>query len=151
MPFYIIAILFTLGTGTALWFIGLGAFIGYTIGTVIGITLLLAIVQKLGRKSKHSSLSSALFHRITKYKATVFNIRVKGQQEASARTVVYDNAHEYADLMDILKSQLKIPASQAKDLAKYALGVAENEPFEEKIRVALQYWGNGKENTTTGS
>lgn len=144
MPFYAIATLLSIAIGTALWFIGLGVFIGYTIGMAIGIMIPLAIVQKLGRKAKHSKFSTMLFHKLTKYRASIYNIRVQGPQEASARTVVYDNAHEYADLMDILRGQLKIPASKAKELAKHAFGTAKNEPFEKKIRVALQYWGNGQ-------
>ncbi len=148
MPFYIIAILLTLATGTALWFISASAFIGYAIGMAIGITLLLAVVQKLSKKAKHSTLSLSLFYWLTKYKATVYNIRIHGQQDKTARATVYSDAHEYADLLDILKGQMKIPATQAKELAKHALDTAKDAPFEDKVRIALQYWGNEQKNIT---
>jgi len=149
MPFYIIAILLTLAAGTALWFISVSSFIGYTIGMGAGVTLLLAIVQKLGKKAKHSTLSSELFQHLTKYRAAIYNIRIQGQQDMATKATVCENAHEYADLLDILKG-LGFPVTQAKEVAKHAIDTAKAEPFEEKVRVALQYCGNEQKNLATG-
>ncbi len=140
MPFYAITLLVTLASTFGLWFISLGAFISYLVGLTTGIVLTVAVAQNLGRKAKHSVFYRSLFAKLTKYKASVYNIRIQGQHEATTQTVVYDDAHEYAELMETMKG-LKIPASQAKDLAKRALSIAKDKPFEEKVRVALQEWG----------
>lgn len=146
MPFYIIAILATVGTGIALWFVSIGAFVGYAIGITTGIALIVAVVQNLGRKARVSRVCLSLFRKLTKYHATVYNIHVVGEHEASARKVIYDDALQYADLLDILKGQMKIPTSAAKDAAKHALATGKNTTFEEKVRVALQYYGGGNKN-----
>lgn len=145
MPFYAIAILVVIVTGSIMWFVSTNSFIGYTIGITLGIFLLSTIVRKLGRKSQTSTAASSMLYKITRYKATVYHIHYK---DKITTATVYGDAHEYADLLDILKKQMRFPAPVAKEATRYAMKTARDEIFEEKVRVALQYLGNGHKDET---
>ena len=146
MPITIIAIILVVA-GTIMWFVSISSLIGYAIGIASGIILILAVVKKLGSKSRKSLVASSLFYKLTKYKATIYHIH--SQQSQSASATVYGNAHDYADLMDVLKQQMKFPSPIAKEAAKYAMNAVGDKPLQEKIMVALQYLGgNGQEDET---
>ena len=149
MPFYTIAILSVVAAGLIMWFVSIPSLIGYTIGLGLDTILVLSIVRKLGERAKHSKIASSLFHKATHFKASIYHIH---QQGKTTTATVYGDAHDYADLMDILKGQMRFPVPMSKEAAKYAMDTAEDEPFEEKIRVALQYLGSdGHKNKTTSS
>lgn len=147
--FYAIMTLSIIAIGAALWFISTASFISYTLGTAMGVALTISVMRDLGKKAPHSKFALRLFYKITKYKATICHFRTETlpNNSTNATATVYNDAHEYADLMEILKGQMKLPAFQAKEATEHAISIAKDKPFEEKIRVALQYWGGGEDNT----
>ena len=139
MPFYTIALLIIIAAGLVVGFASTSSLIGYAIGIALETIFVLSVVRKLGKKASTSPSASKLFYKITNYKATVYHIH---QQDKISTATVYGNAHEYADLVDILKG-MKFLTSAAKEAAKHAMDTMGDESFEEKARVALQYLGDG--------
>lgn len=137
----IIILITSVASGIAMLFLNKPMSIGFAIGIAIGVSLAISIVRKLGRKSQKSLLASEIFHNITGYKARVFNISLP-QPQTSAKATIYGKGHDYADLIDILKRQLKFPSDISKSAAQHAMDTAREDPLEEKIRVALQYIGS---------
>ncbi len=125
MPFYTIMIL-----------------IGFILGIVAGTMGSLTLTRKLGRKSQKSLIASSLFFKLTRYRATIYNIERETPKTIS--TIVYGEANDYADLIDVLQKQMGFPVSLAKDAAKYAMDIAKDNPLQEKLRVALQYIDGGE-------
>lgn len=148
MPIIIILML-TTTAGVVMSLINKPMAIGLGVGIALGVSLLLSVVRRLGRKSQKSLLANEVFYTITKYKARVFNIPMPQQEKTTKQATIYGKGHDYADLMDILKKQLNFPAETAKQAAKYAMDNAGDNPMEEKIRVALQYIGSDNKNVST--
>lgn len=144
-------VVLTIGTGIVIWLIASEVAIGYAIGAILGIAigaaLAVAIIRQLGKRARRSTFSSNLFRAITKYKAAIYHIY--GQQAQSATATVYNDASDYADLVDILKNQMKFQASIAKEAAQHAMDTASDKPIEEKVKVALVYLDGGNMPTTT--
>ncbi len=134
-------------TGVVMGFISVELLIGYIPGVALGTAMILAIVRKLGKKSQKSLIVSTLFFKLTRYRATIYNIPRNTPSTVSA--VVYGEANDYADIIDVLQKQMSFPASTAKDAAQYAMEVAKDKPLQEKIRGALQYIDSGEKKVTT--
>lgn len=143
MPFFITAILMTFAIGTATWFISINAFIGYAIGVTTGTISLLALIRNLAKKQRYSAIATIAFSKLTRCKPKIYHIHVRGEQDKNATAKVYTDDHEYADLLNILRQQMQLPLLTARQLAKSAIEEARGKPLEDKIRVALQHWGNG--------
>jgi MFS superfamily sulfate permease-like transporter len=122
-------------TGIVMWFVSMHLFTGYTIGIILGTVFILVIVRKLGKKAQQSPIASELFQKVTSYRVS--------KQPQDISIVARDYACEYTDLTDILRNQMQFPLSRAKDAAAHAMSMAEGKPLQEKLRVALQYLGNG--------
>jgi len=148
MPFYIIMILLVIIMGLVIGFVSSNLLIGYLPGMILGIVAVLAVVRKLGKKSQKSLLASTLFFKITRYRATIYNIKRESSNTATA--IVYGDAHDYADLIEVLQQQMRFPASLAKDAARYVMEIAKDKPLQDKVRVALQYIDSGEKKVATG-
>ncbi len=122
-------------TSIVMWFMSMHFFIGYAIGIILGTTFILVIIRKLGRKAQQSPIASELFQKVTSYHIS--------KQPQDINIVARDYAYEYTDLIDILRNQMQFSLSRAKDAAAHAMSVAEDKPLQEKLRVALQYLGDG--------
>lgn len=133
----------------AMWFLAPSSFFGYVIGLASGITMILSVVRQLGRKAQKSLIASAVFQKITKYRATVFVIH---RQPYNVSVTVYGDADDYQSLIDILKRQMRFPPDMASQAAKYAMDTAFDKPLQEKLRVALQSLDatRGQNNVATG-
>lgn len=137
MVLSIISILLVIA-GVVMWFILPELLIGYGIGIALGITLTLSTVRRLGRKSKHSIFLSMLFYKLTRYRASIYNI---SRRPYNISLTVHDNGDndDYANLMDVLQRQMKFTAPIAKEATNYALDTAKDKPLQDKITIALQY------------
>ncbi len=142
MPFYIIMILLVIITGLVMGFVSTNLLIGYLLGMILGIVAVLAVVRKLGKKSQKSLIASTLFFKLTRYRATIYNI--ERESPKTTRATVYGEANDYADLIEVLQQQLRFPTSIAKDAAQYVMEIAKDKPLQEKIREALQYIDGGE-------
>jgi len=147
MPFYAIILLVVITAGIVMGFVSISSLIGYAIGIALGITLVLVAVRKLGKKAHTSLSASKSLYKITKHKATVYHIH---QQDKTTTATVYGDAHEYANLVDVLKG-MGFPAITAKEAAKHAMDTMGDDPFEEKARVALQYLGKEPKKEAIGN
>lgn len=151
MPILIISLLLVIA-GVVIWFTAPILLIGYPIGIALGAAFILALVRKLGRASKHSKTSHWLFHRLTKYKADVYHIHTQREPEPQSTSFkIYDDANDYATVVDVLKRQMRLSASEAKEAATFAMKSARDKPIGEKVRVALQYYGSEPENAAGNS
>lgn len=110
--------------------------IGYGFGILSGSLLILALVRKLGRKAKVSSVALSLFQRLTKYRAAIYNIP---RQPMNISVTVHGDNDDNESLTDILQRQMGFPAATAKQAVKHTMNEATDKPMEEKIRVALSY------------
>ena len=142
MPFYAITIILVTITGLVMGFIEIDLLIGYLPGIILGITMVVAIVRKLGKQSRKSLIASTVFLKLTNYRARVYNIQRESSKTVSA--VVYGEANDYADIVDVLQKQMSFPSSVAKDAAQYAMEIVKDKPLEEKIREALIYIDSGE-------
>jgi len=108
----------------------------------LGIFSTVSVIRNQGRKAQKSAVSRELFYKITRYKASIYIVHL--EQPKDLKAVVYGDANDYAELLDVLKTQFRFPAPTAKEAAKYAVKESHDQPLEEKIRVALQYLGTDK-------
>lgn len=109
--------------------------IGCSIGLALGIALTIWTIRKLGRKANKSPIANTVFYRLTKYRAIVYNIH---RQPYNISLTVHDDEDDEDNLMDVLQRQMGFSSKKAKRAVKHAMGIARNEPLQEKIRVALQ-------------
>lgn len=117
--------------------------ITFCIGTASGIILTLFLLRKLGKASYYSLIALELFYKITKYKATVYNIervphnitvKVNGQSTNGEQ-----------DLQDILIStQMGFPKDKVNNAIKYIQETMPTESLENKLREALRYLDSPK-------
>ncbi len=124
-------------SGLFIGFMSTEAMIAYAIGLTLGIIISFLSIRKLGSKAKQSAIASAVFRKITSYSASVYNIPRQPNQTIQA--VVYENGHDYASIVDILKKQMKFPTEVAKSAAQHAMDTALALPLQDKVKVALQY------------
>ena len=123
--------------GIAMWLMTPSSLFGYLIGLVLGVSVILSLVRKLGKKSQKSLTYSSLFFKLTRHRATVYNIVTKPYAD---NITVYGNGdNDYNNMLDVLKRQMKFNSATAIEATKHALSVAHGSPLQEKLTVALRY------------
>ncbi len=126
-------------TGTIIWFMNTNLFIGFATGLGLGIVFIWLLLRKLGESAQTSVIAEELISRLLSYEASPYVI-------ISHRTPEKGNGTDRKDIITALKG-MGFTSTQAQEAADHALDtVSDDSPFEEKMREALKYLGNGHKN-----
>jgi aspartokinase len=122
-------------------FVSTQALVAYIVGVALGATFVILLVRKIGRKSQKSIVWAEIFRKVTKHRATVYNI---SRQPYNVSVTVEGDGDDYQNLMDILTRQLHFPKSSAEEASKHALKIAKDKPLQDKVTEALKYLDSTK-------
>ena len=144
MPILIITALLAI-TGILSWVLSFSPFIGFAIGLVLGIVFIICVLKKLAQRAVKSMIAWSILASILSYKITshLLNQQSQGRKDDSP---LHDDG--YKDLVVLLQEQ-GFSSPSAKAAAKYAIDQMPNEPFPEKVRLALKYLDNGHKKEAT--
>ncbi len=109
-------------------------FIGMILGMILGATLELWLIRKIGKKSQFSRVWAMVFHRITEYRAMVFEIE---RTPCNIIVKVYGD-DDNKNLKDALK-QMGFSSDRITETIGHVIKNAPDKPLEEKLREALKY------------
>jgi len=129
--------LFLITTATILWFLSPPVMFGYIAGLVLGVYFSLSFLRKLGKNARRSEISKAFFNKLTRYQASIYRIDVSKKPDEFIATTHNDD--DFANILDVLKRQMRVQPNRAMEAARFAMDVAASFPLQEKIRVALQW------------
>lgn len=139
MAIFIISLLLVLA-GLLSWVFNFNPFIGYAVGLVLGITLIICLLKKLAQWAVKSLiawtiLTSILSYKITSHLAKKHNININEEIKTA-----YGNDDN--EIKTILKG-LSYSPSEIREAIAYIGDNLTGGTTEDKIRVALKYLGNG--------
>ena len=139
MALLIISLLL-IATGILSWHFNFNPFIGYSIGLVLGITLMICLLKKLAQWAIKSLiawtiLTSILSSKITSHLAKNHGYNIKEENKSIPDA-------DYNDFKTALKNLGYLPR-EVKEAFSYINDNSIKGTLEDKIRLALNYLGNG--------
>ncbi len=141
----LITILLLIITGIVSWYFNFNPFIGYSIGLVLSISLVICLLKKLAQWAIKSLiawtiLTSILSLEITSHLAKKHGYNIKEEVETVFIT-------DDKDFKTILRG-LGYSSPEVKDAVAYISDNPVNGTLEDKVRIALKYLGNGQKALT---
>ncbi len=123
--------------GVLSWQSVIPAFLGYSVGTILGICLFMIVFRKLAQWAQTSMIFGEVFQFVSAYQVRSYLTKETLVEKQDMQVINID----FKNVCLVLK-QMGYQAGEAKEAATYALAESTSkEPLEDKIKRALQYFG----------
>ncbi len=139
MALLIISLLL-IAIGIVSWYFDFKPFIGYSVGLVLGISLMICLLKKLSQWATKSLISWTLLTSILSFKITSHLAKNHGYDVKEEAQSTYDNDDK--DIKIALKKYGYFP-TEVKEAIAYLKEYPVDGTLEEKVIAALKYLGNG--------